>query len=296
MILRKTKLIVYLAVAFSFLASLSVFLYLRGMRVESPVSTEPYQNIVVMAADVKAGSRLTAEQVELIAWPERLVPSGSFDSPDDVIDKVVARDFVSGEPVLAAHMARDGTSAGLASRTPPGMRAMTVSVGSNVLNDDFIKANSRVDVLATIKTERNKKGEGGYVTKSILQNVTVLSVNDGSGGRGGFMPGGGASVTLLVKPEDAERLALAGSQGVLSLVLRNIADQDPLVTTGATIASLIGGDGARPAVLPPASVTPSKPSVKKAKPTPVKRTKRPPKVRIEVIRGMEREEMVFDNP
>jgi pilus assembly protein CpaB len=292
MILRKTKLIVYLAIIFSFLASLSVFLYLRGISVDTPVTTELYKDIVVVAVDMESGVRLTEEHVKILSWPERLVPDGSFEKPEDVVGKVVSRNFFSGEPVLNAHLAKEGGGDGIASLTPPGMRAMTVSLSSNAMINDFLNPASRVDVLATIKTER--KG-GGYISKSILQNIKVLSVNNGEGGGGG---GGlsfnkGSSVTLLVTPEEAERLALAESQGILYLVLRNIADKDPLVTEGATISSLLGVD--RNVEKKSVTSTNNKGPTKEKTSTTASR-RRSQRVRIEVIRGMEREEMVFDNP
>jgi pilus assembly protein CpaB len=296
MILRKTKLIVYLAITFSFLASLSVFLYLRGVSLKSPKSTELYKEIVVAAADVEAGRRLTSEQLKVLSWPERLIPAGSFESPEDVVGKVISRDFFSGEPLLTAHLAKDGAADGLSSLTPPGMRAMSVSVNSDVLNDNFIKADSRVDVLATIKTENTKKGGGGYISKSILQNVKVLSVSNGGGGGRGFTMGREGNVTLLVTPEEAERLALAESQGVLYLVLRNISDQDPLVTSGATISSLIDSNWGKVLDKKPVSANNTKPPAKAAPSKTIQRFQTPPPVKIEVIRGMEREEMVFETP
>ncbi len=293
MILRKTKLIVYLAIIFSFLASFSVFLYLRGISVDAPVTTELYRDIVVVAVDVESGMRLTEEQLKVLSWPERLVPYGSFEKPEDVVGKVVSRDFFSGEPILAAHLAKEDGGDGIASLTPPGMRAMTVSLSSDAMINDFLNPASRVDVLATIKTE--SKG-GGYISKSILQNIKVLSVNNGGGSTtgGGLGFTKGSSVTLLVTPEEAERLALAESQGILYLVLRNIADKDPLVTEGATISSLIGTDRS---LVEKKSVTGTDNKVQTTEKTVTSAPlRRPQRVRIEVIRGMEREEMVFDNP
>ncbi len=292
MILRKTKLIVYLAITFSFLASLTIFLYLQGIDSRAPVATEQYKDVVVVVSAVQAGKRLTKESVEIHSWPERLVPEGSFAKSEDVVGKVVARDFVPGEPVMAAHLAKNGAVDGLSSLTPPGMRAMTVSVGADAVVNDFLSPNSRVDVLATIQT--NKKG-GGYVSKSILQNIRVLSVSKDGGG-GGFAGKGRASVTLLVTPQEAERLALAESQGVLYLVLRNIADQDPLITPGTTVSSLLGSEPEKPAGRKVASTHSNQGPKEKPGSKPVKRARRKPKVRIEVIRGMDREEMIFDNP
>ena len=290
MIFRSTKLIIFLAVAFSFLASLSVFLYLKQMDIEHIVTAEQSREVVVVKRDIEAGESLKEEDVSVVSWPERLVPSGSFENQADVMGKVVMRDIFSGEPVLMAHFAKDGVTDGIASLMPTGMRAMTVSLKDGALSGDFLSPDSRVDVLATIRA--NEKGEG-YTSKLILQNIKVLSVN--KVGERGIGMGGGSSVTLLVTPEEAERLALAESQGTLYLVLRNIADRDFSATMGATISSLIGTSGGEVESKKVIEKSDKKSVSEKTSKT-ARRVKRPEKVKVEVIRGMEREEMVFENP
>ena len=79
-------------------------------------------------------------------------------------------------------------------------------------------------------------------------------------------------VTLLVTPEQAETLTLAGNEGRIQLVLRNGADQATPVTTGRDIEELYGFRKSKPEVGPtatprtkairapvPAPITPAKP-------------------------------------
>ena len=47
-------------------------------------------------------------------------------------------------------------------------------------------------------------------------------------------------VTLLVSPQDGERIALAASEGQLMLALRNPLDTTPTQTTGVRTAGLFG--------------------------------------------------------
>ena len=98
------------------------------------------------------------------------------------------------------------------------------------------------------------------------------------------------------EPEEAELLALAESQGILYLVLRNLTDQDPMSTSGATISSLLDTERGKEPGTKVADNASAKTTTVANSAKPVKKTKRQPKVRIEVIRGMEREEMLFDNP
>src|SRR4030095_13088577 len=55
-------------------------------------------------------------------------------------------------------------------------------------------------------------------------------------------------VTLLVSPDDAERMALAQTEGSITLVLRNPLDVTPPETRGQRLAGLVGGAGPAPAV------------------------------------------------
>jgi pilus assembly protein CpaB len=53
-------------------------------------------------------------------------------------------------------------------------------------------------------------------------------------------------VTVAVLPQDGERLALAASQGQISLVLRNPVDVDMTQTAGIKLTALMRGTGPEP--------------------------------------------------
>ena len=94
--------------------------------------------------------------------------------------------------------------------------------------------------------------------------------------------------TLEVTPEQAEKLALASTEGKLQFALRNMTDAEDVKTPGVTIAQILGStDGAkREMAAPPAESAPVK-TVEKP-PVAKKKTWAPRKsVSVEVIKGTE---------
>jgi len=79
------------------------------------------------------------------------------------------------------------------------------------------------------------------VTVTVLQNILVLSAGQTiqPEPRGQAIPA--PVVTLLVTPEQAETLTLAGNEGRIQLVLRNGSDQNTAATNGKAVAELYGG-------------------------------------------------------
>jgi pilus assembly protein CpaB len=124
------------------------------------------------------------------------------------------------------------TEAGLSGLIPPGMRAAPVRVNDVVSIDGFVEPGSHVDVLVTVQApERN-----AMQTVTVLQNVRVLAADtridrsDIASERRAATP---SVVTLLVFPEDAQKLALASQAGRIQLLLRNPVDtnQDQIPAT-----------------------------------------------------------------
>lgn len=128
---------------------------------------------------------------------------------------------------------------GLAVKVPPGMRAVAVRVTAEVIVGGFILPGSRVDVLWTYRTTNSHVG-----ALTILQNQLVLAV-DTTAARNPESPQTilGATVTLAVKPEDAQKLSLAAVNGELKLSLRNVADDKQLQLPGTNPEDLARGSG-----------------------------------------------------
>jgi pilus assembly protein CpaB len=114
----------------------------------------------------------------------------------------------------------------MAAILPAGMRAISTEISPETGAGGFILPNDRVDVILS-KREKNPDRSGSAdVVKSeiILSNVRVLAIDQAPKEKDGQNAVVGKTVTLELRPEQAETLARARQSGTLSLALRSIAD------------------------------------------------------------------------
>jgi len=138
--------------------------------------------------------------------------------------------------VLRRDLAASG-SLGLAAKIPDGMRATAVKTNEVMNVAGFIFPNSRVDVLVTLRSEANNASS---TARTVLQNVQVLSTGARMDPDPNGKPENVTVVTLLVTPEQSEKLALAENQGTIQFVLRNGADSATPDTPAVDMAQLTG--------------------------------------------------------
>ena len=199
----------------------------------------PTRKIVVAAVDLSLAAKVGLEDVKLIDWPVEHMPVGAFGEPKEVIGRVLTSRVLAQQPVLAGMLADKNAGSGLAALIPANMRAMAVRVDDVVGVAGFIHADDRVDVMVTLRPNRPN---AETTTKVFLQNVKVLAVGQEleTGDKARMHATPATVATLLVSPQDAERLALASSEGRLLLTLRSWTDSKPVDTTGAFPSELVG--------------------------------------------------------
>ncbi len=284
MFLLKLKFIIPLAILAAVLATFGAYSYINNQKILLEQKRLATRQVVVTRADVPAGSRLTEILLQTREFPSDLTPEGSFSSLADLTDRVTKADLYAGEVVVESRLAPKGSGGGVAAVIPAGMRAMTVAV--NVVSgvSGFILPHARVDVLATVSSNSDKEES---TTTTILENIEVLAVDQTVNSKDDD-PITVKSVTLLVDPAQAEKLALASSEGKLQLVLRNLTDQEAVASSGVRLKEIISKSAPAPAPVRRAAVTaPSTPA--KAEPP-----QEPPKQVIEVYRSSTRSEVVLD--
>jgi len=273
-----------LTILMSLLATFVVYTYLQKQREQKPTDENAPQPVIVAAQDLAVGVKFEPIHLKEVAWPKNLLPAGTFSDTSKLLGRISRMTMVAGEPILESKLAPIGSSSGFSSLIPPGMRAMTVSV--NVVSgvSGFILPDAHVDVLVTVTSPNNKEESK---TKIILEDVLVLAV-DQTFEREDDDPVKVQSVTLLVDPNQAEKLALAASEGKLQLVLRNSVDRDSQGTQGVQLRELISNtgssgnrDAARPRVAAPAAPPPQE---------------KPAAHTVEVIRSNKREQITFTQP
>jgi pilus assembly protein CpaB len=211
------------------------------------------RNLVVAAHALSVGGVLKAEDVKLTQVPVEEFPAGCFSRPEEVIGRPMASSILADEPIREGRLAARGSGLGLAPVIPNGMRAVAVKVNDVVGVAGFALPGMHVDVLATGRPPDSDSP--GSVTKTILQDILVLSagqtIEPSSNGQAINAP----VVTLLVTPQQAETLTLA-SEWRLQLVLRNGSDRIIENTPGRELWELSGLPRKRPAVAAPPSPRP----------------------------------------
>jgi pilus assembly protein CpaB len=214
----------------------------------------PTQPVVVAAADLQLGAELKKEDLQVLCFPGGKAPGGTFSKVSDVIGRGLIVPLVKNEPVLAGKLASKEAGSGLPPVIPEGMRAVSVRVNEVVGVAGYVLPGNRVDVVATANPT---DARADITSRVILSNVQVLTAGtrmeqDQEKGK----PMQVTVVTLLVNPEQSERLALASTEGKIQLALRNPMDQGAPATPGIKTAGLMGAVGARPQLSAAASPRP----------------------------------------
>lgn len=194
------------------------------------------KQVVVATRLLPAGSMLDHASLKLRGVPVSLFPAGAFSRVEDVLERPVISAIQADEPVVEARIAVKGSGMGLGPLIPPGMRAISVRVNDVVGVAGFVLPGMRVDVLVTGRPPNR----GDTETRTVLQNITVLSAGQSIAIDGKNQPITTPVVTLLVSPEDAEALTLSNIEGRIQLVLRNSSDQAMVATAGRRLHDIYG--------------------------------------------------------
>jgi pilus assembly protein CpaB len=198
----------------------------------------PTQGVVVARGDLALGAELKSDDLSIVNFPKGQAPEGTFEKTSDVIGRGVISPMVKNEMVLSAKLASKEAGVGLPPVIPEGMRAISVRVNEVIGVAGYVLPGARVDVLATASPT---DAHADMTTKVILSNVQVVTAGtrleqDQEKGK----PMQVTVVTLLVFPEQAERLALASTEGKIQLALRNPLDQGAPETPGIRPGTLLG--------------------------------------------------------
>ena len=247
--------------------------YVQNLPVRT--TTIPTRPVTVAASDLEVGAELTRDDIRIVDWPANAVPANSIGDPKEVIGRGLLMPMIQNEPFLPMKLASKEAGAGLPPAIPPGLRAVSVRVNEVIGVAGYVLPGTRVDVVATVSPTQQ---QADMTSKVILTNVQVLAAGtkiDRDTEKNKPMPV--SVVTLLVDPEEAERLTLASTEGKIQLALRNPLDK----TTPAT-------RGIRPAVLLGLAASTPKPAPRRVAPAAEPAPVAPEPVTVEIIRGDKR--------
>jgi len=153
------------------------------------------------------------------------------------------------EPLLNTRLAPKGAGGGLAATIPSGMRAVAIPVNDIAGVAGFVVPGMHVDILISGRPPGAASAESGTLTKTLLQNIGVLSAGQNIQKDSEGKPVSVPVVNVLVTPQQAEVLSLASSETRIQLVLRNPLDTQDAKTEGVAMSSLF--PGAQPKQPPP---------------------------------------------
>jgi pilus assembly protein CpaB len=195
------------------------------------------------AKDIHDGDRIGPEDVMVITWssdqpvPNAYVPADKA----KVIGRVASYALSNGMLLTENLLAESDSSLGLPHKIPSGFRAF--SVRSSEVNDfgGFLYPGSKVDILVSIKAADKTPAR----SLSLVQDVVVLATGKQLTPDPAGKPTSVNVITVLVTPEQAQRIALAQEEGVLYFSLRNGGDGE-LREDRPTLFSEIGGIPAPP--------------------------------------------------
>lgn len=195
---------------------------------------------VVAARPIPVGTIVTSDHVKLVPWPARNPVPGAFAKVDAVVNRGAIVEVAENEPLTENKLAPLGAGGGLPPTIPEGMRALSVRTNEVIGVAGFVIPGTRVDVLVIV-------GKGGAreepMSRAVVSNVQVLTAGsrfDQEKAKQEGKPIAATVVTLLVTPDDAEKISLAANEGQIVLTLRNPLDVAPTTTNGARMANLLG--------------------------------------------------------
>jgi len=278
--MNRTRLLLIGFVALALGAVVSYAVY-RALQTRSGADTAPGVEVVVAANDIAVGAKVTESDVKLVRFPVADLPSNIFHLKTSVVGRGAILPIARGEFFLPNKLAGENAGAGMQSLIPPGMRAMSVRVNEVIGVAGFVVPGTRVDVLLT----GNPTGASDQRTTTVLENIAVIATGQKMERNTAGEPQVTPVITLLVSPDDAQKLTLATSQGKIQLALRNPLDTKQQELNSVTTGSLYKG------VPPPTPVTAPRPkptgshSVKTPAPPPLAA------YTVEVIKGTKREEV-----
>lgn len=244
--------------------------------------------VVVAAQDIKSGTKLEAVMLQKVDWPKDTIPDGVYSDVATVIGEkppVLLQETKRGEVILPYKLSPHGARGGLPAHIPEDMRATTIPVTEITGVAGFIAPGDFVDIL---HTSAIKQSDQLPVTRVLMQNVQVLGVDQVSS-EDDAKPTIVNAVTLLVNPENGQRLTLALATGSLSLLLRNEFDASLLETKDLAWSQLVKEKVEKVVARPRVVLRERRVVVVVKQPAPVTAASAPaekPSDKVEVIRGL----------
>src|ERR1700680_4667997 len=198
----------------------------------APVAQLQTVDVLVAKTDIGLGQSLAPEDLQWQTWPAGTASNNFIrrnerpEAAKEVAGSIARAPFIAGEPIREPKLVKANGSGFMAAILPTGMRAISTEISPETGAGGFILPNDRVDVILSKRDKNPDKSASAdiVVSEIILTNVRVLAIDQAPKEKDGQNAVVGKTVTLELKPEQAETLARARQTGTLAMALRSIAD------------------------------------------------------------------------
>ena len=229
---KRYTIVFYVALLVAVIATFGVYRVLEATKASSKIATIP---VVVAAKDMPEGVIVDRMALVVAQWPAGTQPAGAYTSVDSVAGRVTRVPVYKGEAMVPGRLAPEGTGAGLEVKITPGKRAYGIRINDVASLAGMVQPNSRVDIMVVM----NDPKESRQVAKLFMSNMRVLAIGAASERGQDGRPINAAVASIEVTPREAEKLAIAATQGALQLMLRGHGDTDGIETKGANSADVL---------------------------------------------------------
>ena len=236
----KSLLLLMLALGCGLVASIGITQVMAKRDSKTVVTTGEMDTIFVAMEDIPMGDPITAQMIKLEEWPKGRIPPEALTKIKDVERRRPKTKIYKGSPILDNQLLdKDESERGATTHIPKGYRVVSVKVDNVSGGGSMILPGDRVDVLVHL---RKSQDVDITTTRTILQDVKVFAVNDvfDLDSTDGNSRLAAQTISLVVTPEDAEKLTLASELGKVRLVMRSPEDDGEVITQGAEINELFG--------------------------------------------------------
>jgi pilus assembly protein CpaB len=246
--MNRTRLLLIGVVALA-LGAFASFTVYRNLLAKTASNAQPGVDVVIAAGDIQVGAKIEDKDVKVVSLPAADLPPNYLRQKSQVVGRGAVLPISKGEFVLPSKLAGENAGYGLPALIPPGMRAVSVRVNEVVSVAGFVLPGTRVDVLLT----GNPSGANEQQTTTVLENVAVIATGQKLERNAAGEPQTTPVITLLVSPDDAQKLTLASTEGRIQLALRNPLDTKQQELASVKTGALYRGSSAPTPIAAPRS-------------------------------------------
>ncbi|MFH0703302.1 MAG: Flp pilus assembly protein CpaB [bacterium] len=193
-----------------------------------PVQAPPkLVKVVAVKNDQKAGTKLTADMIEIKEIGLENAPKDSFSDINAVIDKVVSKNVLANEILIASIVQKSKNLP-----IPVDMRSITIPIEYIQGLSSYISVESKVDIISASK-------EADAMPPLILQNTKIISLESSQGSftDNSISIAQASAITFEIPAKFASRLVKAMIDGKLQIICRGLGDNKIISEGGSSPAS-----------------------------------------------------------